>query len=140
MAALVREYLWDVVYKKMQCEDSEEVAEQGSEPRRVDVGSFMHIIQIDIECGIKHLFKTGQITARHIRALDRYLCGYSLMEMEIDYPDIETLLIQTLSLLEEVTGYTDESFLTAALVERKSLRKIKPALRDKLFSYGRMFI
>lgn len=108
---------------------------------RQNVGSAVHIAEIDLKHTLEVLYKEGSITYRHLKVLDLHVSGYSLVELIPDYPDAESLLIQVLSLLEDRSEYTDERFLTRALTNEHRMRynKIKPALRKVMMNLGRTF-
>lgn len=94
------------------------------------------IPKIDILTTIQQLYDTGQITSRHIRALDMYISGYTCAELEVSYPDVRELLAQTFILISNESGYTDELFLNAALNLYPKFKRIIPTLTHKLQTYA----
>lgn len=114
MAALIKELLVDLVYYNLD-----------------------HISRIDIEYGLTKLYKTNQISALQIRLLDQYLSGYTIIELQVEYPNVAELLVSVLCLLEHEIQYTDESFLQLGLTMYPRYGKIADALRQRLDTHGR---
>lgn len=145
MAGYVKELLLDTTRQRSELpleepHESVEITGRGVEAiSRMEIGSYYHVTKLDLFIGLESLYQEGQISFRHIKVLDLYLSGYSLMELSIDYPDVEALLIQVHALLEDKTGYTDERFLAQALTSRSRYVIIKPALRKWLIDHGRSF-
>lgn len=94
-------------------------------------GSIDPIAKIDIETTIVRLFQTKQVDRRDILALDRYLSGETVLELSIDYPNCQEMLVRILALIEQESGYTDEMFLQRGLNIYPKYQKIKGALHKR---------
>lgn len=94
------------------------------------------IPRVDITLALQSLYDTGQLTERHLRALDLYIAGYTCTELEITFPDIRDLLIQSLALLAVQSGYTDDSFIVGALNIYPKFKKIAGILQQKMHTYA----
>jgi hypothetical protein len=95
------------------------------------------ITRIDLQICIERLYNTQQIEYIHIKLLDMYLSGYTILELISLHPDPAQLIVELFFLLEKESGYTDESFIQYGLSIYPKYAKIKEPLRRLALEHGK---
>jgi len=102
-------------------------------------GKVDNVTKIDIAMAVAKLRESGVLTMRHVVCLGRHLCGYTPSELYVDFPDWETLLIQSYAAIEQESGVTDESFVRSCIAQYPKYAKVMPALVRRMHEMGREF-
>lgn len=103
------------------------------------VGRIDHLEAIDIEIGVQRLRAKEVIQPVHLAVVRRYLAGYTVAELQFDYPNVEELLVSFFSALADEIGYSDERVVQQALRRNPAYARTIDAYRRKLEQYGRTF-
>jgi hypothetical protein len=96
------------------------------------------ITALDLGATVQLLIETGQLTPHHIDVVRGDICGYTLCELAVVYPNAVHLLNQAYALIAETSGYTDDTLLNRGINLYPKYRKILPALRNRMAEVGRI--
>jgi hypothetical protein len=97
------------------------------------------ITRSDLQCSIQHLLDTRQVDTHDILLVDRYIAGYSVMELEQEQRSVSERLHRTLSLIAQRSGYTDDLLLRQLLIKYPKYKSTAEAFRNKLDRVSREF-
>lgn len=97
------------------------------------------ITRCDLHAALQRLYDTGQIDKNDLIVLTKYSQGYSLAELQVDYPNADERLIRTLALVEYESGYTDAGYLHRVKVVLPKYNANIRAYANLLHKHGRTF-
>ncbi len=142
MALLIRELLKDYAHNS--------IVKHSNEDYLLSKGAGMsweYLVQWEKHCEfrcdiintLQYLLDTEQVDKQCIIVLDKYISGYTLSELRIDYPNADEMLIKITALLEYASGYTDGDFVSRMVARYPKYKDVASALHNAMHIAGRTF-
>ena len=101
-------------------------------------------LRSDLIIAIQNAFQAGVLKPRDIIYLDKYLQGYTSIEIASLYgytsEGIDIALARIFKTIEEFSGYTDEAFMRKVSLNTTTRRSKLKDLRELLITHGLTFI